>query len=102
MHENHLGSITIVDDGSQIAAAGETDGLEAETTEEEIIIATPVPTQEVRETTESTPVPSYSPDTLLLAENQVNGLALQTALTGLFMGFVLAVEVLKIWLTGSR
>lgn len=101
MHENHLGSITIIDDGSEIVLSDSQDGLETQD-QEEIVVVTPAPTAEPVESTEATPEPSFSPDTLLIAENQVNGLALQTALTGLVMGFLLGVEVLKIWLTGSR
>lgn len=74
--------------------------------QEEISIVTPAsstnPSFATSSIAEATPEPSYLPDTLLLAENQVNGLALQTALTGLVLGFLMGVEVLKIWLTGSR
>lgn len=101
MHENHLGSITIVDDGSEIVLSDSQDGLETQD-QEEIVVVTPAPTAEPVESTEATPEPSYPPEVLLIAENQVNGLALETALVGLVMGFLMGVEVLKIWLTGSR
>lgn len=100
-HENHLGSITIVDDGSEIVLSDSEDGVETQD-QEEIVVVTPAPTAEPVESTVATPEPSYSPEVLLIAENQVNGLALETALVGLVMGFLMGVEVLKIWLSGSR
>lgn len=75
--------------------------------EEDIVIVTSEPTPEpVRETREATETPepttSYSPDTLLLAQNQVAGLAVQVALISLLIGLLLGLEVLKIWMAGSR
>lgn len=97
---NDMGDIVIIDDGQEIdVSSSETFEL---ISEDEIVVVTPRPSLQLMESTEETPAPSYSPDTLLLAENQVNGLAVQTALTGLFLGFILGVEVLKIWLTGTR
>lgn len=101
MHENHFGSISIVDDGTEIVLSDSENGAEDQA-QEEIVVVTPSPLPTRSETTDATPDPSYSPDTLLLARNQVDGAALQTALVGLALGLVLALEVLKIWLSGSR
>lgn len=97
---NDMGDIVIIDDGQEIVLQSSEDQTDDQT--EDIVVVTPASSEEPSETEESTEAPDYSADALLIAENQVNGLAVQTAFTGLILGFWLGIEVLKIWLTGSR